>query len=330
MKNARTRNDKGRLVGFLVGGVLCVLVAVAVAVNFTTIRDFIVGMRYRPTAEMEQIRTALNLTDGGHRIFNAVMPELLERATFNQYCREVENETAVLGCYRDDKVYVYNVVDEELPGVRELATAHELLHAKYNRMSESDRAQWDAALEQVYAENQGVLGGEIDLYPEDQKKEELYVRAGTEIKNLPAELEAHYAEVFKDQDKIVDFYEGYIKVFREIEKKMAELLTRTNALSAEITAKTTEYEERAAALNARIQEFNECAKTLDCFVSNAVFNARRGELTAEQAALEALYNEISAKISAYNELVKEYNENLLHGQILNQAINSSAKVEKVD
>lgn len=325
----RVRSDRGRLVGFLAASVLVMATVVAVVVNFTTIRDFFVGMRYRPSGEMERIRTALDLTDSGYRIFNAAMPELLERNEFNQICRESANESAVLGCYRDDLVYVYNVVDEELPGVRELATAHELLHAVYARMSEAQKTDLVEPLTRVFDANQELLESEINLYDISERQEELYVRAGTEVKNLPSELEEHFAGIFKNQDAVVDFYEGYISVFREIEKKLKNLLAQTEALSAEITAKTSEYETRAATLNAQVQEFNACAGTLDCFASTTAFNNRRRELVAEQTALETLYNEINSKISQYNALVVEYNDNLLHGQILNQAINSSAKVESV-
>jgi len=326
----RNRNDRGHLIGFLVASALLMAVVIAIVVNFTTIKDFIVGMHYRPAPEMEQIRTSLNLTGTGQRIFNASMPELMERAEFNQNCREVENESAILGCFRDDKIYVYNITDEELKGILELTAAHELLHAVYARMSDNKKSELVEPLTRVFEKNQELLGGEIDSYETGQRQEELYVRAGTEIKDLPDELEKHYAEIFGEQDKIVGFYESYIGVFRGIEEKLEKLLAETNALSAEITTKTAEYEARAEALGAKISEFNECAKTLDCFSSTSVFNKERATLMAEREALEALYNEINAKISQYNALVVEYNDNLLHGQFLNKTINSSEKVESVD
>ena len=326
----RIRNDKGHLIGFLVASAFLVAVTVVVISNFTVISDFVVGMHYRPTPEMEQIRADLNLTGTGYRIFNASQPELKERAEFNQNCREQENETAILGCYVNEKIYVYNVVDEELPGIRELATAHELLHAVYKRMPESEKNKWNDVLASVYNENKDLLGDEIDLYSDEQKQEELYVRAGTEIKNLPDELEKHFAEIFVEQDKVVDFYESYIVIFREIEDKLEKLLLKINSLQETINAKTTAYETGVESLNSAISEFNNCAKTLNCFTSTAVFNSKRASLVAEQQRLKNAYDELSTLITDYNALVAEYNDNVLHGQMLNMTINSSVNVEAVE
>ena len=80
-------------------------------------------------------------------------------------------------------------------------------------------------------------------------------------------------------------------------------------------------------MNKEVGDFNECAKTPDCFSSNYVFNNRRNELLSKQNALSSMYNAINNLISDYNTVVAEYNENVLHGQALNITINSSTKVE---
>ena len=322
--------DKKHLLVFAGVSLGLILITVGVVANFTTIRDFFTGLNYRPSLEMEQIRADLDLTSRGALIFNASQPELMERADFNQKCRERENETAILGCFTEDRIYIYNIIDEELPGIRELATAHELLHAVYSRMSPGEKQKWDDFLTQVYTENREVLGEEIDLYSDSEKKEELYVRAGTEIKDLPEELEKHFAEIFVDQDKIVDFYDGYITVFKKIKEKLEKLLDEIEALQPQIDAKTTDYEAGVSELNAKIGEFNDCARTLNCFTSTAVFNSKRAELVSEQQRLKTVYEGINTLITKYNELVNEYNENVLHGQTLNMTINSNASVEKVE
>ena len=326
-KKKRTGNKS--LLWFLIASTMLLTLTAFIVTNFTTIKDIIIGMGYRPSAQMEEIREKLNLTGTGARIFNASLPELMEKTEFNHTCREVENESAILGCYRDDKIYIYNIVDNELPGIRELTSAHELLHAVYKRMSSGDKNKWNDILSQVYENNKKVMGEEIEMYPDDQRREEIYVRAGTEVKQLPEELEKHYAEVFKNQDAIVDFYESYIAVFREIERKMDELLEQINRLGEEVSVKTADYENRVGELNKKVDEFNKCAETLNCFTSVSVFNRERAGLVAEQNSLSSLYDKIEELISKYNNLVTEYNENVLHGQTLNMTINSSAKVEEV-
>ncbi|MBR3252499.1 hypothetical protein IKF84_00275 [Candidatus Saccharibacteria bacterium] len=312
---------------FVVCSVILMLGVAVIWLNFGVIRDVLIGMGYRPTDEMVEIRESLGLTGTGARIFNASMPVLQEKQEFNSNCREVENESAILGCYRDERIFVYNIVDEELPGIRELTAAHELLHAVYDRMSGEDKSKWRNDLIAVYQENQDILGEEIDLYNDSEKQEELYVRVGTEITDLPSELEKHYAEIFEDQDKIVGYYNSYIKVFREIEAKLESLYGEITGLDEKIAAKTSEYEASLEALNSEIAEFNNCAATANCFSSTYVFNKRRAELLGKKEALEGLYDEISALIDQYNGLIEEYNKLALHGQMLNMAINSSEKVE---
>lgn len=301
---------------------------VFLVLNFGVIKDIIVGFSYHPSDTMVEIRDSLGLTSKGTRIFNAVLPELKGKDEFNQVCRDEETENAILGCYRGDRVYVYDITADELIGVREATSAHELLHAVYHRMSVEEKREIRDALLTVYEENKEYLGDEIDIYADDKKEEELYVRAGTEIAELPEILERHYGAIFVDQDRIAGYYQRYIAIFREIEKKLAELLEKVQTLDANIVAKTSQYEADVAALNADIAQFNNCAATANCFTSNVAFNNKRNELIARSDNLGALYDEISGMVTEYNTLVTEYNENLLHGQALNMTINSSVKVSR--
>lgn len=329
LKNTKNPKRPSRaLVIFTVSTTVLMVFIVVIILNFATIKDILVGMGYHPSKEMSEIRTSLELTDTGQRIFNAVMPELMEKDLFNTTCRDHESETAVLGCYKGDRVYVYNVAEDELLGIRELTSAHELLHAVYHRMPESERRALLDSLSQIYQENQDLLGEEIDLYEETQKAEELYVRIGTEIKNLPENLESHYATIFKNQDKIADFYNSYIAVFREIEKNLESLLEKAKATEAKINEKIATYEKDAESLNQEITEFNTCASTPNCFTSNWAFNNKRNQLLAKRNNLNQAYEEINQKITEYNQIVTEYNQNVLHGQALNLAINSATKVNQ--
>lgn len=319
------------LVIFAISSAILMAFVAFFALNFVAIKDIFIGLSYHPSDAMSEIRESLELTPKGSRIFNATLPELKEKEEFNQICRDEESENAILGCYRGDRVYVYNIVDEELPGIREVTAAHELLHAVYHRMSVDEKREIRDSLLAVYQKNQDVLGEEIDIYTDDKKEEELYVRVGTEIKDLPDELERHFAGIFKNQDKIAGFYQGYITIFREIEQKLSELLNLAQELDANIASKTAQYEVDVASLNAEIAEFNTCAKTPDCFKSTKTFDTRRSELLSKSEGLAALYEEISGMVTEYNNLVTEYNENLLHGQALNMTINSaSAAVSQPD
>ena len=311
--------------------VLLGVAALMVFLNREWVHDYLRGRAYEPSAEMQRIRNDLALTERGEFLFNAAQPELNDKDEFNGHCRSEANmEIAVLGCYMSNNIYIYNIEDEELDGIRELTAAHELLHAVFARMSEAEKNELKGTLEQVYDDNEEILERDLGTYDTTERFEELYVRAGTEVADLPDNLEKHYGEIFRDQDKIVSFYNQYIKVFRQIEKDMEALKQEMEEIEATIEAKKAEYSQRIEALNARIEEFNNCADTEGCFESEALFEARRAALIAEQETLEALYNETNALVDQYNLKVAEYNENVLHNEKLNQVVNSSEEFEEIE
>lgn len=322
------KTKKGHLVG-LVFLLILIAVGVGIYLNREWLYDYYRGTTYQPSSEMVRIRNDLQLTERGEFLFNASQPVLSEASEFNQYCRDGVSEIAVLGCYTARNIYVYNIVDIELNGIRELTTAHELLHANWARMSENEKRALDSVLIQAYEANRDLLTEELDNYHANERQEELYVRAGTEIANLPMELENHYALFFKDQDAVVRYYNMYIGVFNNLQAEMDNLQAEMDTLKRGIDDKTVEYERRAEQLDADITSFNSCAKVMGCFETEEEFNVRRGALLSEQTALQGLYNEINDLITNYNEKVELYNADVAHGEKLNTIINSTARPQEI-
>lgn len=300
-------------------------------INREWVVDYISGINYQPSSEMERIRDALKLTEQGEFLFNATRPQLNERESFNNICRpETDTEVAVLGCYTGGNIYVYNITSDELSGIRELTTAHELLHAVWARMDEGERQALVEPLTRVFEANRELLGDEIETYDTNKRQEELYVRAGTEVANLPSTLEKHYAEIFKDQNLVVKFYDSYIAVFKKIEAEMDSLMAEMDAIMLETDAKTTEYEQRTGQLEVNVENFNACARTEGCFKSEAEFYARRAELMTEQESLSALYDEVNNLVAEYNSRVEKYNANVTRHKTLDQIMNSNSRVDSIE
>ena len=318
-----------KLVKWLVLGVLIASVAMVI-LNREWIYDHYRGMTYQPSSEMAKIRDSLGLASQGEFLFNASQPALEEKEDFNNFCQAQMTETAILGCYTAGNIYVYNIVDEELNGIRELTTAHELLHAVWARMDESEREALKPALQQTLEANKDLLEEEMAVYDATERQEELYVRAGTEIKKLPEVLEKHFAEIFTNQDRIVDYYNSYIAVFKGLEAEMDNLKNEMTSIETDLNAKMNDYETRMAQLNARIESFNACANAVGCFESEAEFYGERAILTAEQQSLGALYTEIGNLVNAYNTKVEQYNADVVRGETLNQKINSTAKPQEIE
>lgn len=255
-------------------------------------RDRVLAWQYEPTSEITTIENNLKLTDYGQVIFLASHPVLEDNANFNAHCESYNVDVSILGCYTGGTIYLYDIdtASTGLDGITESTAAHELLHAVWERLSETDKSSLTASLETVYAENTDQLADELDAYTEDERLEEIYTRAGTEIKNLPETLESHYARYFTDQDAVVDFYESYSATFDE--------------LQAEFEALTVEMDELYAEIEAAKAEIETLAET-------------------DVTAANALVRTTNQKIVRYNELVEEYNQNILRTQELNAAVNSN-------
>lgn len=315
-----------QVVGWAVLFLLAVGVVVAI-LNRAWLVDWLNGLRYAPEGEMAEIETDLALTDGGEFLFKATQPVLLGAEEFNQNCREDVSEVAVLGCYNDGKIYVYDITAAELDGIREVTTAHELLHAVWARMNKEQRAEISEMLSAVLAENEEILAEEIEAYDAVAQQEEIYVRAGTEVRELPAALEEHFAEVFADRGQVVGFYEDYIGVFREIAARAEQLEQEITSLKAKIAAGVATFEARATELESKVTEFNACAATAGCFSNQSEFLRQREELLGEQWELTEMSREISGQIDDYNARIDEYNQNATRSQKLQEMVNSMSAPE---
>lgn len=321
-------NKKRNIISLVAMGIIIVAVA-AIIIKREWIYDFWRGLGYVPTIEMGRIREDLNLTDRGIFLFNASRPVLKDREEFNDTCRsEKDMELAVLGCYTKKTIFVYDVDNDELKGEREFTVAHELLHAAWARMSDGERNELSKDLEQILKDNSS-LSDEIKNYASDEQQEELYVRAGTEVKALSTKLENHYARVFKDQDKIVDYYNSYTNVFRQLEDEMDALAEQIKTINTVIEQKTEEFQTRLEQLNTGIVSFNSCAETAGCFSSQWQFNARRNELITEKQALNDLKDEINELIDDYNVNVEKFNDTSLHREKLVKIVNSNETIEEI-
>ena len=233
-------------------------------------------------------------------------------------CGSTESSTYTLGCYNDSIIYVYNLSSADFPGLVESTSAHELLHAIWERLSESEKSAIIPELEKVYESDRSHFAI-LSVYSDENRLSELYARVGSEIANLSDPLEQHFKAYFNDQDKIVAYYTSYSVPIKALETKLGESKQRIDALSTEISEKTAEYESHLTNLNSAIADFNNCAETIDCFSAND-FRARRLELATEKSALDSLNSDIQLKVVEYNKLVETYNETLKSRRAIDELI----------
>lgn len=309
--------------------VCCLLVAASylIIVNKQYIIDQITVWQFKPTAETLSLVERAGMNDYGKFIYLASQPKLDGTQDFNVECNRVENVTSILGCYTEGRIYIYDVTDEQLDGIREVTAAHETLHAIYDRMSDDEKKRINALLEAEYSKikNDSKLSELMDYYSKaepGQRDNELHSLIGTEVSDISSELEVHYGKYFSDREKAVTLDEKYSGVFQRLEDRADELILQMNDLSTSISDRVTQYNVDAVALNIEITAFNKKAKSGD-FSSQSDFNYERLLLVAKVAELNSTRNSINDDISMYNQLLSEYNSIASQSEKLNNSIDST-------
>jgi len=258
-----------------------------------------------PSAEVEAIAESVALTEDARRIFFATQPRIEGADSFNEHC-EVEGQT-VLGCYVDDRIFVYQVTDERLHGTVEVTAAHELLHAAYERLGRDDRARIDAlvaqAVETIPADD--PVRAIMATYAASQQADEWHSRLGTEFSELSPELEEYYARYFTDRSAVLALERESTAALDEVEAEIDALVAEIDALGDDLDARGERYEQDLAQLNADIAEFNDRAETIGGFASQEEFDAERASLLARSDALDAQRLSLNADTARYNDLVDQ-------------------------
>lgn len=309
---------------------------VGYAAYFFHVGDYIEAAIYQPTDEMSAVMSSIELTSKGDRVFRSANPALESNADFNENCKTVSKDAYVLGCYItvSDQIHLYNVQftkeTQNLRGIIESTAAHEMLHAAWSRMNTWDRASISNKLQAVYDAADKDFQNEFNSYGKNEFYDELHSRVGVELKDIPEELEKHYAEYFKDRKIVVNYYEKYRTVFKELRKKADDLATKIQSESSAIDKSTEEYKSVSNELQKKIIEFNKCSSENGCFSSVSDFNTRRANLVAEIDKVNGMYDNLTKRTNALNNLIDEYNALVIKSDTYQNAINSKSIEKKVE
>lgn len=306
---------------------LCVAVATALFWNRQYIIDQVSVWQYQPNVEINEIVERSGMEGAGEFYFYASHPRLLDAAAFNETCERKEEATAILGCYNGQYIYIYNVTDAKLDGIREVTAAHEMLHAAYDRLADGEKQRVhqliDAEFESL-KDNQ-ELAERLAFYERTQPGErynELHSIIGTEVATVGKELEAHYSKYFDDRSKTVKLHEKYAGVFRELQQRGEALSQQLTQLGDEIERESASYNTDVSQFNRDVEDFNQRAES-GSFSSQAEFSNERALLVARGDALEARRRAINAKVAQYETLRAELAGIATESEALNRSIDSS-------
>ena len=301
--------------------------AIAFLSDFYFITDTIAGFSYQPSSEMASIAEHISLTGKGERILKASHAELQNADNFNSNCPSDAAETSVLGCYYDWRIYIYNIDNKELDGIKEAVLSHELLHAVWQREKSWTKDDLTPLLRKTYEKYKAVLEEHMKTYSDDYFVDELHSIIGTQIEPsaLPLKLRDHYAQIFKDQAKIVAYYNQYNDKFVSLRKELAEMGAKIEQMKKDIEVKTESYRKKTETLSKDIDTFNRNAANGFYSGSSGQFEYDRAQLISRQDALNKEYQELTNLVNETNKLVEEYNSNVARSSDLYGSINSNIK-----
>lgn len=300
--------------------------AILIFQNRQLIQDQLVASRYQPNPEMVAVIERIAPTDKGRFLIHASQAELLPRESFNTACRAASaEETAVLGCYVANRIYLFDIDDENLDGIKEVTAAHEMLHAAYQRLSVSEREHIDALLdEQSFGQDEERINELLAQYAESEPGErlnELHSILGSELSVLSPELEAYYAQYFQDRSKLVALADKYQSVFADLKARQESIAANLETIADEIDRAGRVYKRDQQVLVSDISTFN--ARASSGQMSAQAYAAERADLESRQAELQREYARIQELINRYEAGRKELAATNTESNSLNRSINST-------
>ncbi len=325
-----TRSSKSShrpITGRLVFSLVVLVLAALIFFYRQQIIDQLSFRGYAPSGEVSAITQRAGLTNEGTFYFYTSRPEIQDRTAFNQSCTTAKGETTVvLGCYVSGRIFLFDVTDAKLDGIKEVTAAHEMLHAAYDRLPSGERQKVDNLLE---AEAAKITDPEfislMSVYEKSEPGErdnELHSIIGTQVASISPELESYYSRYFKDRAALVSLYTKYQAVFAGIKAQQAQLVSEMDGLIAQIDNATDSYNNGVTDLNNDIKEFNQRAAG-GGFSSQAQFNEERNVLIARQKQLASDRTLIDGYIATYNTKRQQLATINNQAEALNRSINSN-------
>ncbi len=303
--------------------ILFFLTTIAAVVNRQAIFDWLRLRNYQPSAAIVQLAIDTTMNETTRQLFYIHHPDLKDRTDFSQSCPGRGEKTIILGCYinRGD-IYLFDVEDVRLEGIEQVTAAHEILHAVYDRLSSKERIRVRQLVEVAYGEVKSErIRKTIEAYRAagDDVTNELHSILGTEVGDLPQELEAYYAKYFADRKKIVAYSEKYESEFTSREKKAEALLARIENIESSLPAKRIAIDAMEQGLSRQHQELEEERSRTN---NPAEFNAKVAEYNNQVNRYRQLINEYNQLVNEHNKLLTDYNAVALEENELIKAIDS--------
>jgi len=285
------------------------LLVVLVAVNSLVwlqrdqIADWWRLRNYEPPKDIAALVSDDTMTSYAERMFYVNHPVLESKDAFNENCSDHDEETSVLGCYHGDRqgIYIFAVTDKRLDGVRQVTAAHEMLHQAYDRLSEDDREHVSKLLREYYESGKLTeqIQTKVDSYKNQKDSDltnEMHSIFGSEVRQLPQELEDYYKRYFDDRSKVIGFSEAYRGEFTRRKDLVAQYDKQLSSLKSQINANKQDLATKSAFLKSKEKE-----------IKQDVSSRNQPEYQSDVAAYNAMVDAYNAQLIETRRLIEEHN-----------------------
>lgn len=284
---------------------------------------------YHPTDDVKMIAQKMALTQKGLDIFYISQPKILDAKSFSEQAPKNFDSRATLGYYKNRKIYIYNIQNPDLAGIVEVTSAHETLHAVWQRMSQAKKNKVGQLLEADYQRVKtpklASLMSDYEKSEPGQRTNELFAILGTEYGNLSSALEAQYAKIFKDRHKIVAMAASYQAKFDELSLKSNQLSQEITNLKTELDTELARYQSDIDQLNAEVSAFNGNAENAH-YADDNEFDLKRQQLLQRVSELESRQTALNDKVNLFNEKVAALNQISIRASEYNKSIDARASL----
>lgn len=292
-------------------GILTVLILLATLAGSFVFRqdayDWYLLRNYSPDSEVAALADETTMTDRARKIFYVNRPMIADRADFNTHCQQNE-QSIVLGCYQSYQrgIFLFDVQDDRLNGVKEVTAAHEMLHAAYDRLNKTEKDKLNSWLEAAFKQvSNARIKESIERYRQDDPSvvdNELHSILGSEQRTLPKELEDYYKRYFKDRLQVVSYSEQYEQAFIDRRNAVRDYDAKLQVMKKTIDDLSTSLSQESSSINAERNELNQLRRTDVAKYNSMVdgYNKRVGGYNNQITELESM-------VSSYNDTVQKRN-----------------------
>jgi uncharacterized protein YdcH (DUF465 family) len=290
------------------------------------ITDSVELARYTPPKAVAELAQQTNMNDNGRRTFYLNKPTIETKKVGLNFCKKDGAEkTVILGCYVSNKgIFIQEVTDPRLAGVMQVTAAHEMLHAVYHQLSDSEKAQLNKELHLVYDNLQNTrIKKLLEIYKNQDPTvvdSELHSILGTEVSTLSPALEKHYANYFANRSAVVNYAQKYEQTF-------AQIIDKAEALDKQLKAMKTSMDNKKSAVEAESSSIEQQRTQLDQLRSSGNvddYNSRLSSFNQKVSNYNQQVQVLKEEIANYNKLVNSYNALSTEEKSLNDSLRNGS------